>query len=136
MNIYYLGSSARGNNPSRPIKILHHIPGTTGGIFIANFATRDEGLLFGVEYSSIKDAIAHMNDMKESGRITQGEYEGSLRREWIPTVHTFVVSWGKNMVINDLRVALNDVEEALDIPRTTWPPLTLIPAVDITPSAP
>ena len=92
MNIYYLGSSARGNNPSRSIKILHHIPGTTGGIFIANFATRDEGLLFGVEYSSIKDAIAHMNNMKESGRITQGEYEGSLRREWIPTVHTFVVS--------------------------------------------
>jgi hypothetical protein len=51
-------------------------------------------------------------------------------------VQTFVVSWGKNMVINDLRVALNDVEEALEIPRTTWPPLTLIPAVDITPSAP
>ena len=52
MNIYYLGSSARGNNPSRPIKILHHIPGTTGGTFISNFAMTDEGLLFRVEYSN------------------------------------------------------------------------------------
>ena len=89
-----------------------------------------------MEYSSIKDDIAHMNERKESGRIAQGEYEESLHREWIPMVQTFIVSWGKNMVINDLCIALNDVEEALEIPRTTWPPLTLIPAVDITPPAP
>ena len=136
MNIYYLGSSARGNNPSRPINILHHIPGTTGGTFIANFATTDERLLFGVEYSSIKDDIAHMNERKESRRITQGEYEESLCREWIPMEQTFIVSWGKNMVINDLRFALNDVEEALQMPRTRWPPFMMMPAVDITPPAP
>ena len=77
-----------------------------------------------------------MNERKESGRINQGEYEESLRREWIHMVRTFINSWGKNMVINDLRVALNSVEESLETPSTMWPPFALIPGVDITPSDP
>ena len=77
-----------------------------------------------------------MNEIKESGRITQGEYEESLCREWIPMVQTFINSWGKNMIINDLCVALNDVEETLEIPRATWPPFTLIPLLDINPLDP
>ena len=121
MNIFYLGSSVWGNNPSRTISILHLIPGTTGGTFVANFTMVDEGLLFGTEYGSIKESIAYMNERKESGRITQGEYKESLRQEWIPMVQTFVVSWGNNMVINDLHVALNSVEEALQMPRTRGP---------------
>ena len=48
-------------------------------------------------------------------------------------VQKFIDSWGKNMVIDNLCVALNDVEEALEISRTMCPPFTLIPAVDITP---
>ena len=136
MNIYYLGSSALGDNPFRPISILHLIPGTTGRTFIANFAMVGKGLVFGAEYGSIKESIAHMNERKESGRINQGEYEESLCQEWIPMVQTFIVLWRKNMVINDLRVALNGVEEALEIPRTMCSPFTLIPAVDITPPTP
>ena len=141
MNIYYLGSSLQGNNLqgnnlSRPISILHYIPGTEGGTIVANFATVDKGLIFGAEYGSIKESIAYMNKMQESGWITQEEYEESLRQEWIPMVQTFIVSWGKTMVINDLRVALNDTEEALQMPRTRWPPFMMMPAVDITPPAP
>ena len=118
MNIYYLGSSVWGNNASRSISILHIIPGTTSGIFIANFATVDKGLIFGAEYGSIKESIAYMNVRKESGRINRGEYKESLRREWITIVQTFIDLWGVNMVINNLRIALNDVGEALEIPRT------------------
>ena len=40
------------------------------------------------------------------------------------------------MVIDNLCVALNDVEEALEISRTMCPPFTLIPVVDITPLDP
>ena len=46
---------------------------------------------------------------------------------------TFIDLWGKNMVINNLCVALNDVDANLEISRTTWPPFTLIPVVGITP---
>ena len=66
MNIYYLGSSVCGNNPSHPISILHLIPDTTDGNFIANFAMVDKGLIFGAEYGSIKESIAYTNERKES----------------------------------------------------------------------
>ena len=78
MNIYYLDSSGRGNNPSYPISILHVIPGTTSGNFMENFVTADDGVVFRAEYSHIKESTAHTNERKESGRINQGEYKESL----------------------------------------------------------
>ena len=73
MNIYYLGSSVWGNNPSCPISILHVIHDTTVGTFIANFATVDEGLIFGAECGSIKESIAHT--------LTRGRRVGGSTRE-------------------------------------------------------
>ena len=134
MNSYYLGSTVRGNNHSYPISILNVVTGTTGGNSTANFATADNGVVFGAEHIHIKESIAHTNKMKESGWINQGEYKESPRQEWIPMMQTFIDSSGMDMVINDLRIALNvnDVEEALEILRTTWPLFTSVPSADIT----
>ena len=84
MNIYYLGSPVWRNNSSYPISVLHVIPSTTGRIFIANFEMADDEVVFGAEYSHIKESISHMNERKESGWINQGENEESLCQEWIP----------------------------------------------------
>ena len=65
MDIYYLGSAIWGNNPSYPISNLNVIPSTTGGNFIENFATAEDGVVFGVGYSHTKESIAHMNERKE-----------------------------------------------------------------------
>ena len=60
---------------------------------------------------SEKTFIVNITETKESGWITQGEYEHSLQHhEWIPMVQNFVDWWGERIVINDVHVALSGIE--------------------------
>ena len=83
------------NNLSYPISALYLVPSTTYGSFLAHFATNNEGVKFGQEYSHIKAFIADINKRKESGWMTQGKYDQTLRHQWIPMVGNFINSWRK-----------------------------------------
>ena len=67
------------------------------------------------------------NERKESRWITQGHYKQFLHHQWMPMVHNFIGKWGKTMVINDMCVAVNDVEGSLGMTRrTSCPPYLII----------
>ena len=48
-------------------------PAPPGGSFVAHFATNNEGVISGEEYSHIKASIPDINKRKESGQMTQGQ---------------------------------------------------------------
>ena len=41
---------------------------------------------------------------------------------WIPTVHRVIADYGAGLIPYDIRWALNDVEEALGLEETEFPP--------------
>ena len=59
--------------------------------------------------------------------MTQGQYKTILHHQWMPMTYNFVGEWGEMMVINDVRIAVNDIEESLEMARTSLPPFLRIP---------
>ncbi len=77
---------------------------------------------FGTEYMCVKHTIAEMNETYEANPISLATYCNQIRNTWIPLVYAFIQKWNKEMVIQDVRIALNNVEEELGLIRTSWPP--------------
>ena len=81
---------------------------------------------FGAEYSAVKDAIEALNHSFERNPSRAAAlvwYHGRLESGWIPSVRGSIQHWGKEFVLGDLRVALNDVEDNLGLDQTVWPSL-------------
>ena len=82
----------------------------------------EEYILFGRDLMVIKHTISDLNDLKNNGSITESVYKERLKREWLDVVvATFVSSYGMNSVPRDVRIAVDDVREHLDLPMVRWP---------------
>lgn len=70
--------------------------------------------------SRIKDEIAAINYSHRDGFITKDEHARKMKEEWCPLVYSFIDTYGKLMVSEDIRWALNDVEKNVALTKTSW----------------
>jgi len=79
------------------------------------FATAADGEEWNFSVGDIKSIIYSINNDGKAGPPRVPHY-----RRWLSTVRTFIVYWGVDLVPNDIRRAVNSVEENLDLPLTVW----------------
>ena len=110
----YLGDSTRREYPIFGRWLVGNV------WYCAHFATHDERDVYQAGNSRIKDEIAAINYSHRDGCITKEEHAGKMKEEWCPLVYSFIDTYGKLMVSEDIRWALNDVEKNVGLPTTSW----------------
>eukprot|EP00984_Skeletonema_dohrnii_P034605 scaffold33605_cov106-Skeletonema_dohrnii-CCMP3373.AAC.1 len=78
---------------------------------------------FTEDLNSIKNTIAALNELHQNGQMTERTYRERLTSDWLDgCVAWFISAYGLNSVPNDVRAAINDVMNGLEIPlQTPWP---------------
>lgn len=78
---------------------------------------------FNDDINRIKNTIAALNELHQNGQITERTYRERLTSDWLDgCVASFISAYGLNSVPNDVRAAINDVVNGLEIPlQTPWP---------------
>jgi hypothetical protein len=78
---------------------------------------------FTEDLNRIKNTIAALNEIHESGQMSESTYRERLTTDWLDgCVASFIAQYGLNSVPNDARAAINDVMFCLEIPlETPWP---------------
>jgi len=79
------------------------------------FATAADGAEWNFSVGDIKSSIYAINDDGKAGPPRVPHY-----RRWLATVRTFIAHWGVDLVPNDIRRSVNDVERNLELPLTVW----------------
>jgi len=79
------------------------------------FATAADGAEWNFSVGDIKSIIYSINDDGKAGPPRVPHY-----RRWLATVRTFIAYWGVDLVPNDIRRSVNDVERNLELPLTVW----------------
>jgi len=82
---------------------------------VYTFATTAAGEEWNFSVGDLKSVIYHINNDGNAGPPRVPHY-----RRWLSTVRNFIVYWGVDLVPNDIRRAVNDVEKNLDLPLTVW----------------
>jgi len=101
--------------------------------YLANFTDGAEAAACGCAIDHIKNYIEAINeDFEAKGRADEDAYKQRLGKEWLPIVAAFVNEWGSTFVPGDVRVAVDDVEANLDIPRRAWPAFPKVTALGVT----
>jgi|SaaInl74LU_5_DNA_1037368.scaffolds.fasta_scaffold02008_5 hypothetical protein len=78
---------------------------------------------FTEDLNSMKNTIAALNELHQNGQMTERTYRERLTSDWLDgCVASFISAYGLNSVPNDVRAAINDVMNGLEIPlQTPWP---------------
>lgn len=78
---------------------------------------------FTEDLNEIKNTIAALNEIHQNGQMTERTYRERLTSDWLDgCVASFISAYGLDSVPNDVRAAINDVINGLDIPlQTPWP---------------
>ncbi len=71
------------------------------------------------EVQSIKDEIAAINDKRISGSLSQTEQDKKFMK-WLDHVKTFTNTYGEARVPDDIKFAVNSVEEGCHVTVTKW----------------
>ena len=64
-------------------------------------------------WRNIKDVIANINEQAVERR-------NPLYLRWLEMADGFRIQWGNELVPADIRKAVNDVQEGLNLPKTEW----------------
>lgn len=110
----YLGHPSRKDYPVFHRWLVGHVWNH------AHFETEEERDKFASKDRGIKDHIASTNYRLQDGDMTKEEHTRELKDVWCPLVYSFIQTYGKTMVSDDIRWALNDVEKNVGLPETTW----------------
>lgn len=89
-------------------------------VYNANFESENERWEYKRMNDKIKDDIAKVNFDYNTGNIDMKEKKRKLKTEWCELVNEFINKYGKKMVTNDIRSALNSVEENVGLDVTSW----------------
>ena len=75
---------------------------------------------------AIKEFMDNGHTLIDSGAITIDKFDKQLQMVWYPLVLSFIDNYEKDMVLFDVRVAINDVEtRAFGAKTSNWPPKLL-----------
>ena len=85
------------------------------------FTDATECRRFHKDYMAVKHRIAIINDLYENRAFSVVEYHRRLKDQWIEATDRFIQRWGVDLVFPDVRYAIDDVKENLNIPTIQWP---------------
>jgi hypothetical protein len=66
-------------------------------------------------YESLKDCI-------DDNDISYEDNNSPLREQWLPLIDSFIQAFGKEMVPQDIRWTINNIQAYLDVTLTSFPP--------------
>jgi hypothetical protein len=70
----------------------------------------------------IRLVSARLRDLKEEGDITYDEYERRLRDDWLSFIDLFITDFGKEMMPQDIRWAVHNIQANMNIDLVSFPP--------------
>ena len=79
-------------------------------------------LKFSVDCREIRRVIADINCEFESGRMSEVIKFDNYRIQWLPLIESFIGKWGLARVTSDIAWVVNDVQEAIHVETTCFPP--------------
>ena len=74
----------------------------------------------------IRDQVEAINNAWLRHNINDEERFNQFKNHLLPKVATFIEKWGKEMVPEDIRVAVTDIESNVGVAITIWPPWEFI----------
>ena len=117
--VFYLGDyHIRGNFSLRCMMFYGD------NVHIANFRNSDEYEAF------VHDSQVNIRDVVDeimSRSTNRDDIDNQLRSRFLPNVRNFIERWGALMVPQDIRSAVNDIEQNVGVPLTIWPPFQHAP---------
>jgi len=82
---------------------------------VYSFASSDEYGEWSLGVGDIKSRIRAINNDGRAGPPRVRHY-----KRWLVIVNAFVALWGVDRTPNDIRRAVNDVEDNIGVPLTVW----------------
>ena len=101
-------------------KILYATGQGSGQIFL--FPTAQEGMSWSLEVDAIKHSIADTNRRMPQGLDMHRDiiFFKETYQPWLDVVHNFKETWGSQYIPNDVRWAVNNIEENTNQALTLW----------------
>ena len=93
---------------------------------LVQFSSKEEDGWHAVSYNTCKKKISDIRDEVGVSAFTDHLFKDRLRREWIPATDLFIERWGKELVPHDLRSAIHNVRENLELTTVQWPAMLLL----------
>ena len=90
-----------------------------------HFQTKDNMLKFSADCSEIRGVISGINCDFQAGRMSETRKFKLYQDEWLPLIECFIINWGIARVPSDICWAVNDVQEAINVDTTRFPPFQL-----------
>ena len=87
-----------------------------------HFQTKVNMLKFSVDCCEIRRVIAGINCEFQAGRMSEMSKFKNYRVEWLPLIESFIGNWGLARVPSDIFWAVNEVQEAIHVETTYFPP--------------
>ena len=87
-----------------------------------HFQTEVDMLKFSVDCREIRRVIADINCEFETRRMSEVIKFDNYRIQWLPLIESFIGKWGLARVTSDIAWAVNDVQEAIHVETTCFPP--------------
>jgi len=108
----------------------------SGGLSVRYFINSDEFVKFAADVENVKNTIASINSMHGEGTLSNVDYRDRVEHDWLDgCVASFLQEYGLNSVPIDIRNAIDDVCNGLELPITTpWPRFqyeSVTPNVDV-----
>ena len=101
-----------GNNGGNGMRVGYIVDGSNEmQVFV--LADQAANISWSNGWRNIKDVIANINEQAVERR-------NPLYLRWLEMADGFRIQWGNELVPADIRKAVNDVQEGLNLPKTEW----------------
>ena len=116
---YYLGVKAVRSNYQNDVILIN------GKHYISyiQFENKEEAVQYYHDTQiEIRNQVEAINNAWHRHNINDEERDNQFKNHLLPKVATFIEKWGKEMVPEDIRVAVTDIESNVGVAITIWPP--------------